>query len=345
MALSESWRKALEIADNSLVPWDSFKHSTVVVTGSTGLIGSQLVRAIIEWSRRNDGGVNLILPVRNIKKARSFFGEYKDITYLQWSIADPLPSSISGDYFVHAACPTSSDAFLHRPVEVISEVVKSTESVINLLREKKFKHCVYLSTMEIYGDVKGKVDEHINGIIDTMNPRSSYPEAKRLSECLLSSAVSEYGISASVLRLSQTFGVGVPKNDGRVFAEFGRCAVNGNDIILYSDGSKRNSYLSVNDAVAAILFLLAYGKTGEAYNAANPATFCSILDMASLVVQEYGKGRISVLFGSDSERSKSFRHGNILDLDCGKLLALGWSPVESLRDMYTSMLSGWLNNE
>lgn len=345
MAMSEAQRRARCIAANQTVPWSEIDGSTVVVTGATGLIGSQLVRTLIERNDGQRGSVKLVLPVRNASKAEMLFGRPDSVELVHWKIGEPFPSEVKGDYFVHAACPTSSAAFLHRPMGVISDIVDSAKAVIDLLSTSFFRQCVCLSTMEVYGAVEGRVDERTNGVLDTMSPRSSYPEAKRLSECMFASASSELGVSTSVVRLAQTFGVGVPQDDGRVFAEFGRSVASGRDIVLLSDGSKRNSYLSVDDAVTAILFLLARGESGKAYNAANPATFCSILEMAQMVVEDFGSGRSAVVFGQDAERAKSFRPGAVLDLDCAKLMGLGWQPSQDLREMYSAMFAGWAEHE
>lgn len=345
MAMSEAQRRARCIAANQTVPWSEIDGSTVVVTGATGLIGSQLVRALIERNNEKDGSVKLILPVRNTSKAEMLFGRPDSVDFIPWKIGEPFSSEVEGDYFVHAACPTSSEAFLHRPMEVMLDIVSSAKAVIDVLAVSSFRQCVCLSTMEVYGAVEGRVDERMNGVLDTMSPRSSYPEAKRLSECMFASASSELGVSTSIVRLAQTFGVGVPQDDGRVFAEFGRSVVSGRDIVLFSDGSKQNSYLSVDDAVTAILFLLARGESGEAYNAANPATFCSILEMAQMVAEDFGSGKSAVVFGQDAERAKSFRPGAVLDLDCTKLMGLGWQPSQGLHEMYSAMFAGWAEYE
>ena len=119
-----------------------------------------------------------------------------------------------------------------------------------------------------------------------MNVRSSYPESKRLCESLCSAYASEYGVPAKVVRLTQTFGVGVSYNDGRVFAEFARCAIEGRDIVLKTKGQTKRNYIDIDDAVNAIFTVLLKGVAGEAYNVANEDTYCSIYEMANMVAEK-----------------------------------------------------------
>ena len=48
------------------------------------------------------------------------------------------------------------------------------------------------------------------------------------------------------------------------------------------------------DAVSAIFTVLLNGKSGEAYNAANEETYCSIYEMAQMVADTCGNEQISV---------------------------------------------------
>ena len=55
-------------------------------------------------------------------------------------------------------------------------------------------------------------------------------------ECLCVSYAEEYGVPVKIARLSQSFGAGVEYNDGRVFAEFARCAIEKKNIVLHTEG-------------------------------------------------------------------------------------------------------------
>ena len=91
-----------------------------------------------------------------------------------------------------------------------------------------------------------------------------------------------------VIRLTQVFGPGVKYDDSRVFAEFARCVLEKKNIVLHTKGETKRNYLYTFDAVTAVLTVLLKGENGEAYNAANEETYCSIYEMAQMVANDIG---------------------------------------------------------
>lgn len=333
--------RAYAIANQLDIPWADLAGKSIMVTGSTGLIGSQLVRTFLSRNDAFNSGFSLLLPVRNIEKARALFGDRSDISLLSWSLGEPIDCSAAVDYVVHAACGTSSKAFLETPATTIMQIVNGGESVLNHSASSHAEKVLFLSTMEVYGETQGVATEDNLGKLDPMVVRNSYPEAKRLVECLCASYAAEYGLPSVVMRLAQTFGEGVNVNDMRVFADFGRHAIGGQDIVLLSDGLKRNGYLSVDDAVRAIIFALVKGESGQAYNAVNEDAYCSIKEMAELVLREFGAQGAQVRREYDPEREATFRKSSDLRLDSTKLKNLGWEPKDDLTDMYRAMIDCW----
>lgn len=332
---------ASKLASDGELPWDRLRGSKIVVTGSTGLIGSAFVRAVIRANDTLDCGIKLMLPVRSLAKASSMFGVRDYIVLFPWQLGDVLPEFDGVDFFIHAACGTSSRGFFEQPASTIMQIITGGERTLASAKKEGALKYIFLSTMEVYGEVEGVVSEGSFGCLDPMIVRNSYPEAKRLVECMCASYWHEFDVPTVVLRLAQTFGQGVDYNDTRVFAEFGRSAVKGEDIVLLSDGKKKNPYLSVDDAVRAILFALVYGNSGQAYNAANEDTYCSVLDMASMVIQEFGVQGARVRREFDQMRAATFRKASNLELSSEKLRALGWIPHDSLKDAYSAMIACW----
>ncbi len=312
-----------------------FDGQIVLVTGATGLIGSNLVKKLISDNAK------VIAVVRDLEKAQAIFTNCDNLEYV---VGDVRTIDLLGrkvDYIVHAASKTSSKAFVTNPVETIEIAYEGTKNILDYAKTlPELKKMIYLSTMEVYGApvTDEKIDEKHNTNLDTMQVRSCYPESKRMCENLCVAYGTEYDVPIDVLRLTQTFGSGVDYEDGRVFAEFARCAVEKKNIILKTKGETKRSYLSVDDAVSAIIILLLSKKSGEAYNAANEDTYCSIYEMARMVADKIANGTIGVEIQEDVTNKSGYAPTLHMNLDTKKLQMLGWSATDDLLTMYEKMI-------
>lgn len=328
------------IANLSVDFFKPLANKTILITGATGLIGFTLVNAILTASQKYRLDIRIVALIRNLEKAKAMFGE--DSGFIEFIVSDITQKvHVDGpiDYIVHAANQTSSKAFISEPIETIRTAIEGTQNMLELAREKNSTSFAFLSSMEVYGtpSTDEKITESHPTNLNTMAVRTCYPESKRMCESLCASYASEYGISAKVIRLTQTFGPGVSYNDGRVFADFTRCALEGHDIILHTKGETKRNYLYTADAATAVLTVLLKGKSGEAYNAANEETYCSIYEMANLVAKHCAQGKIKVII--QEEDISKFGYAPVLkmDLDTSKLKALGWKPTRSLTEMFVRL--------
>ena len=188
---------------------------TVLITGATGLIGQTLTRVLLQYGAGEgpEKKIHVIACVRDREKADRLFEGFAsgNLTYLVCDIASlhAKKADRKVDYMIHAASQTSSRAFVEQPVETIFTAVNGTRSALEFARQNEVQCFVYLSTMEIYGAPVDdeKIDEKHGTNLDTMQPRSCYPESKRLCEVLCASWQKEYGVPVRVLRLTQTFGL------------------------------------------------------------------------------------------------------------------------------------------
>lgn len=241
------------------------------------------------------------------------------------------------DYIIHGANPTSSRYFIDHPVETLHTAVYGTDNLLQLAVEKRVKSFVFLSTMETYGTPgKGtRITEENCGQFDTTTIRNCYPLGKQVCENLCCSYLSEYHVPVKIARLTQTFGPGVRYDDGRVFAEFARCAIEHRNIVLKTRGETERDYLYTGDAVSAILTILLNGEDGQAYTVANEETYCSVYEMASLVAGRYG---IQVEIQEQDVLSQGYANTLYMDLDTTKLQKLGWKPQVGLEEMFDRMI-------
>lgn len=313
-------------------------NSKILVTGATGLVGSAIVKKLLE-----QGNNKVVALVRNSEKAEKIFADYEtdNLEIMISDICDLKPETVGVDYIIHAASQTSSKAFVNQPVETINTAIKGTTAILEFARVNPVKSFVYLSSMEVYGlpvtDEKIYEDHSTN--LDTMAVRSCYPESKRMCENICVSYFSEYDVPVKIVRLTQTFGPGVAYNDGRVFAEFARCAIEGRDIVLKTKGETKRNYLYLEDAVDAILAVLLKGENGNAYNAANEDTYCSIYEMAKLVAEKCSNKKISVIIEENEDIAKlGYAPTLKMNLSTEKLKRLGWKAKVGLSDMFEIMI-------
>ncbi len=314
------------ISNAEFIPWDKFNKKTVLITGATGLIGYTLVNSLVYTNKKRGLNLKILALVRDMDRARERFKDIDGDTALEYVLGtvEKLPEIAEKvDYIVHGASRTASKTFVNEPVETILTALKGTENLLELAKAKKVSGMVYLSSMEVYGyPEKGhKVTEDEIGALSPLDIRNSYPISKIQCESLCFAYAKEYGVPAMSARLTQTFGPGVNYNDGRIFAEFARCVIEKRDIVLKTKGETERSYLYTADAATAILTVLLKGKSGQAYNAANEDTYCSIAQMAEMVAKQ---GGIKVRYDIQDEAGNGYPKALYMDLDTEKLKTLGW---------------------
>lgn len=328
------------IKDYNFQDFRTLENSSVLISGTTGLIGKTLVQAILA----NTESTRILALVRNKAKAEQIFAHVKGEDRLSFIVSDittPITLEDNVDYIIHGASQTSSKAFVEEPVETILTAIRGTQNMLEIAYAKKAKGMVYLSSMEVYGapTTKEKIAENHPTNLDTTAVRTSYPESKRMCESLCTAFANEYNVNARIIRLTQTFGPGIVYDDSRVFAEFARCAIESKDITLHTKGETERNYLYTADAVSAILKVLLHGKNGEAYNAANEKTYCSILEMANLVASKVANSKIKVLIEEGDISKFGYAPPLKMNLDTTKLRSLGWRPTTELEEMFKRMIA------
>lgn len=324
------------------LPWEDLASKNIFITGGTGLVGSALIRVLLVANAEKMLRMKIYALVRNVEKARAMFAENDALEFVVGDIV-PLPEiSVPIDYIIHAASPTSSQFFVDHPVETIKTAVQGTINVLDMAKAKKVQSVVYLSSMEVYGEchTDDPLTEDLPSKMKSLNVRNCYPQAKLICENLCVSYAHEYSLGCKVVRLAQTFGPGTPMSDNRVFAQFAKAVINNTDIVLATAGETKRCYLYTLDSATAILTVMLKGETGEAYNAANPATYCSILEMAKLVADQVAGGSISVKINAAGNTTPGkYLPTHKWNLSAEKLMALGWQPTADLEYMYQMLIA------
>lgn len=281
-----------EDLDNILtndLPWQELQGKNLLLTGASGLIGTVLVDALMKWNHQVKQGITIYAVGRNEKRIEERFAEYMDSPYFKfivWDVNCPLDFPIHADYVVHAASNTHPKAYAMDPIGSIMTNLLGLRNVLDFAHKSQAKRVMFLSSVEIYGKAYHEDDvftEDYCGYIDCNTLRAGYPEGKRAGEALCQAYIEKYGMDIVVPRLSRVFGPTMQDSDSKAMAQFIRNAVNGNSIVLKSEGKQRFSYCYAADVVSGLLTILLKGKRGEAYNIAQMDKVLSLRDIATFL--------------------------------------------------------------
>ena len=312
-------------------------NKTILITGATGLIGSNLIHCLLAL----DCNIKVVAPIRDLKKAVRIFSqnELENIRLIECDIVSYNYDALCDiDFIIHCAAPTASKYFIEHPVETFDVIYSGTKVLLNYARKRQIKGFVYLSSLEVYGEIyddSKPVYEDSQGYLDIMAVRSSYPMAKRAAENLCCLYAAEYGVSVMVARLTQTTGAGIALDDNRVIAQFARLATYGNDIVLHTTGESARPYCYTTDAVSAILYILFKGQKGNVYNVANENTYISARDMAEFVRVNFNP---SIKVRVELKNDMGYAPVTKLNLSTEKLKGLGWLPSYGLYEIFDRLI-------
>jgi nucleoside-diphosphate-sugar epimerase len=305
------------------LPWQKLSGSNILVTGATGLIGGCLVEALMMNPKKD---YHVYASGRNEERARYRFKDFVDdaaFHFIQYDVMNPLESDVTFDYIIHAASNASPNFFAKKPVEVIRS---NMEGVVNLMEyglQHGMKRMLYVSSGEVYGEGDGRVfSEDYSGYVNCATPRACYPSSKRAAETLCVSYAAEYGADVVIARPCHTYGPYFTESDNRVYAQFIRNVLKGEDIVMKSTGEQFRSWCYVVDCVSALLHILMKGENGQAYNIADVNSNISIRELAEMIASIGGKKVVIDLPDADEKKGYNVVSRSVFTTQ--KIECLGW---------------------
>ena len=323
---------------NSL--WQKLKGATIMISGATGMLGRCLVDLFMMHNKQvpayESGRVRIIALSRNEASARERFGDYWDsplFRYISCDVNDAIPECGKIDYIIHAASNTHPRLYSEDSIGTIASNVFGTKNLLDYGVSHGIRQFCFVSSVEVYGENRGdreKFDENYLGYLDCNTLRAGYPESKRLGETLCNAYRETYGIDFVIPRLSRVYGPTMLKSDTKAISQFIKKAAAGENIVLKSEGNQKYSYSFVTDAAAGILWSMALGTSGEAYNVADEESDITLKELAEMLAGIAGT-RVVFELPEEMER-KGYSTATKAMLDGGKLGQLGWAARVHMKE-------------
>ncbi len=299
---------------------------SVFVTGGTGLLGSWLVKSLLEQ------GSNIVCLVRDWVPHSELVltNRLAQVTVVRGDIADRAHLERAlGEYEIevvfHLAAQTIVGIANRNPISTFSTNIEGTWNLLEACRRSpKVASIVVASSDKAYGDhptLPYSEDMPLQG-------RHPYDVSKSCADLIAQTYAVSYNSPVAITRCGNFYGGG-DLNWNRVVPGTIRSLIRGERPVVRSDGSFVRDYFYIEDGAAAYMLLaerLAVDDTlrGQAFNFSNESQV-SVLEMVETILRKMKSSlRPNVL----NQASNEIRH-QFLSAERARTV-LGWEPQFSL---------------
>lgn len=304
------------------------RGGTVLVTGAYGLLGSWLVKALLERGAR-------VVALRRDEPALTslgLLGLEPEVDVVPGDIGHEGPiDRVLGEYDVdgvfHLAAQTQVGVANRSPVPTFETNIRGTWLLLEACRRHGTERVIVASSDKAYGPQSQLPYREEQPLL----ARYPYDVSKAAADLLARSYWHTFGLRVAVTRFANLYG-GADVNRSRLIPEAVSAALAGRRPVIRSDGSPERDFLYVEDAVAAYLALWeALGSPaacGEAFNAGSGAAH-RVGDVVELVCRLAGTSVTPEIRGEGTPPGEIDRQY----VDSTKLRELtGWQPAVPLED-------------
>jgi len=226
---------------------------TILITGGAGFIGSNLCEKLLNENHKIICVDNLITG--NIKNIQHLMN-HNNFKLINHDIIHPLEINDEIDEIYNFACPASPPKYQKDPINTLKV---NFLGVLHLLDLAKLKNAKFLqsSTSEVYGEPEiSPQHENYRGNVNTVGIRSCYDEGKRVAETLVMDYHNQYNVDTRIVRIFNTYGPKMDKDDGRVVTNFINQALKNENITLYGNGEQTRSFCYIDDLIDGLIKLM-----------------------------------------------------------------------------------------
>lgn len=302
---------------------------TALVAGGAGFIGSHLCKNLLDKNFKVICVDSLITgDKKNIEKHLS----NKNFVFLEKDITTSLEIDDEVNYVFHLASPASPNknsprSYINYPIETLLANSQGTKNLLDLAKNKNSRF-LYASSSEIYGDpaISPQAEDYF-GNVNPNGVRSVYDEGKRFGEAISMAYFRKFGLDIRIIRIFNTYGPFMLKDDGRVISNFINQAINNKPLTIYGEGKQTRSFCFVSDMVEAVMLAMFSDNTKrEVLNLGN-SNEKTISEIAEKIIK-MTNSKSPVIYEKLPEDDPKVRKP---DISKAKQL-LNWEPKISLDD-------------
>jgi len=308
---------------------EAFRGKRVLITGGLGFIGSNLARKLVDLDANivlldsliPEYGGNLFNIAGIEDRVRVNISDVRDEHAMKFLVQDQ-------DYLFNLAGQTSHMDSMEDPYTDLEINCRAQISILEACRKHNPSiKIVFASTRQIYGkpDALPVNEDHLLRPVDVNGINKMAGEAYHI----LYNDV--FGITASTLRLTNTYGPRMRVKDSRqtFLGVWMRALVEGRPVEVW-EGPQLRDFTYVDDAVDALLLAAACtAANGKTFNLGGDCVV-SLRELAGMLIEVNGGGQYVVKM-YPKERKKIDIGDYYADFTRIRA-ALGWEPRVGLRD-------------
>ena len=342
---------------------ESFRPTTVLVTGGAGFIGSNLVRWLLEHEPDvTVVNLDLLTYAGNLESltdvsathgskgdGRYYFvrGDIRDPEAVAGLLAGTALDASDGrripavDAVLHLAAESHVDRSITGPAEFVSTNVQGT---LNLLertraelaaRPRPFRF-VNVSTDEVYGSLAP--DDPPFTELNPLSPNSPYSASKAGADCLVRAYAETFGLPCLTTRCSNNYGpFQFPE---KLIPLMITRALGGDRLPVYGDGMNVRDWLHVTDHASAIWAVCCRGRLDhQVYNIGGQSEVPNI-EVVRTILELLGRPDSLITYVKDR-----LGHDRRYAIDISRIrTTLGWVPSHSFRDGLAATVEWYVGN-
>ena len=270
-------------------------EKSFLITGASGFVGQQLLRALNDLAHSVDARLHLELVTRDLsslakKMTLQKISNRVSISYLQDEIGTLLTPSRPVDFVFHLATPASAALNRSNPREMLMLNIEAAKWICDSTHvTASHPKVLFASSGAVYGGGNGS-EENISedSLIspNTSRPGMAYAEGKRVAEMLFYEAQRDGLLTPIIARLFSFSGPGLPLDRHFAIGNFIQDAINSQRIVIRGDGSTVRSYLDSRDMAQWLIRALSIDAPSFALHIGSEVAI-SISELAYLVASRY----------------------------------------------------------